>query len=217
MEWKVILARLCAQAPSNLVRNCLRLYDNGKSFSAKKKKLDTIPVGVLQDTLTYLKAPNLRPLDDYTKYGLICHTIYRIQNLLPDTCTMCKETYASDINDPHILACDICRQEIHHSCLASKLDIQVDVSAEALAKSINPLNLPGWTYLCPACVEDSVPSEELYLKRAVWKKVQKLQSPPASTLPSDGSNGPIASTESTTAEVDPEPTGETSGQAPTTA
>ena len=202
---KVILAKLCAEAPSNPVRNCIRLYDRELTFESQLKKIASTPVGTIQDALAYLKTPNLRPFTDYTKEGLLSQIIYRIQSLLPDTCRICNNIYTTEIDDPSILPCAICRQEFHHTCLATKLQIDLKESTpEEISQVINHYKIPGCTYLCPGCIEDFLPTEEQFIKKSVLKRAQQSQEPVQHTpVEDDNTERNEAATDTMPAPTDP--------------
>ena len=67
---KRILAEICAFAPTNEVRDCIRKYDLGSGIKAQEKHFSNVHVGHLIETIKYLKPPNMQPnLSDYTKQG----------------------------------------------------------------------------------------------------------------------------------------------------
>ena len=89
---KRILAELCAFAPTNDVRDCIRKYDLGRGIKAQEKHFNSVSVGHLIETIKYLKPPNMRPnLSDYTKQGLIFNVITRIGCLFSEQCESCSE------------------------------------------------------------------------------------------------------------------------------
>ena len=172
MDTKAILLQLCASAPIK-ARNVLRKYDPTASFKDQKSALGAGKDGTVEnliETLKYLKAPNLRPnLNDYKKEGILIHLICRIQNLLPETCSFCKEEYCTQIDDPSYLPCDKCGQEPHVDCLMTKFG-QETLTQEQVQQLINPLNLESITHLCHRCKEDYIPTPELGVKEAVLRK-----------------------------------------------
>ena len=98
--------------------------------------------------------------------NLIC----RIENLLLDTCTYCDQKYATTIDDPSLLPCEKCGQEPHLQCLAAMLDSPLGgLTKESVAQLLNPYNIKGWTYVCPDCRIDLIPSRDLDVKKSVLK------------------------------------------------
>ena len=108
---------------------------------------------------------------------------------MTETCEFCKEPYAQKIDSPPLLPCEVCGQDVHPKCLASKLGLDVaNTSAEDIRKVVNPFDLPGWTYLCKSCTEDSIPTDNDLLKKSVVKAAKNEQThkkaPNADTVPS---------------------------------
>ena len=109
-----VIAELCAGAPSHEIRKCLRLYEYGKTVRQLEKTFVQCSKQTIEDTLAYLEVTNQK---DYVKPANINNLICRIQNLLPDTCSICKEKYRVKIGDTPLLSCAICGQEVHKSCI----------------------------------------------------------------------------------------------------
>ena len=154
----VILAEICAFAPID-VRNCIRKYNlaSGRNYKALEKQFNTVPVSHLVETTNYLKPPHLRPnLNDYTKAGLIFIIITRIEGLFSDTCSTCKQSYCIKLDTPTLLDCENCGQEVHHTCLANKLDIPIEeLTADIVKSKLNPFNIDEWAYICLPCKQKS--------------------------------------------------------------
>jgi len=168
MDSKAILAELCAQAPSSIIRDCLRKYSFKHKYPDLIKFFNTQRIGSLIETLAYLKPPHLRPnLADYTKEGIVKNLISRIESLFPDTCLICKKEYCTKIDDPHILPCQNCGQESHMECLMEILENPTEITQDAVMKLFNPYNLPGWSFNCLHCKEKLVPSPDAYVKKSV--------------------------------------------------
>ena len=184
-------------------RNVLRKYDPAVSFKDQKSALGAGKDGTVEnliETLKYLKAPNLRPnLNDYKKEGILIHLICRIQNLLPDTCSFCKEEYCTQIDDPSYLPCDKCGQEPHVECLMTKLG-QEALTPEQAKQLTNPFNFPSIIHLCHRCKDDYIPTPDLGVKEAVLRKISGAAhtAPSASTAsaPTASASTPSASTAS---------------------
>ena len=174
MDQKAILAQLCAQAPSNEIRNVLREYKHDLSFLDMKKRFEKQRIDPLRDTLAYLKPPYLRPnLADYTKEGIIKNLICRVENFLPDTCLTCNQQYTVKLDDPTLLPCEKCGQEAHIDCLREMLGNTDEELTQASVKAlVNPYNLPGWSYSCMHCKKEMIPSPNSDVKASVLKKDQ---------------------------------------------
>ena len=156
-----VLARLSAEAPSSEIRDCIRLYDQERDYTFNKKKLGAISVATLVGTMTYLGVPGQ---DIYTKPTIVHNLICRIQNLLPETCPICSESYCVERDELGLLPCSICGQAYHTPCLLGLLEVpEADRSSfgpEEAKRKINPYNLPGMFYICKVCEESHIPSEE---------------------------------------------------------
>ena len=90
--------------------------------------------------------------------------VCKIQNLLPDNCFLCQMTYKINLHETTILDCAVCGQGVHRQCwldLASvSNDVAVTVDAESFKHIYNPLNLPGFFYICDSCQPNTIPSED---------------------------------------------------------
>ena len=157
-----ILAQLSAEAPAPDVKDCISLYDHKKDYTANKKKLTTTAVDILVRTMAYLGVPGQ---EVYVKTTIVHNLICRIQNLLPDTCPICAESYCVQRDELEILSCAKCGQASHTPCVLGLLGVTEEERGsfgprEAQAK-MNPHNLPGIFYICKACEEQVIPSDEV--------------------------------------------------------
>ena len=88
------------------------------------------------------------------------HLIVRIQNLLPDECEFCEETYALKIDETPLLKCRICNQAAHSECVALKmnrpLDEARDMSEDEILAIINPCKISSLYHICSKCITDSI-------------------------------------------------------------
>jgi len=158
MDSKMVLAEICAKAPSIEIRNCIRNYNltPGKEYEALAVPFKKEKIGTLVETLKYLNAPNLRPnLEDYTKSGIIFHTICRLQGLFPEVCTTCNEEYRTKITEQSLLACDNCGQEVHHQCLTKLFEPTAELTSQSIKDFLNPFKLKEWSFICLYCKEKS--------------------------------------------------------------
>ena len=180
MDNKIILLQLCTHAPSPDIRNCIRKYEAKFNFKQLRTSMNSCRVGELIAVLEYLKTPNLRTnLNDYKKEGLVMNLICRIENLLFDTCIYCDEAYCTEIDDPSLLPCEKCGQEPHLKCLLRKLGVtDADgLTQESVRMQLNPLELNSWTYICPDCKADYIPSKDLDVKKSATRKVSQPNNP----------------------------------------
>lgn len=138
----LILASLCAKAPDNEIRDCLRRYNPDHSLKQQKTALKQFLAKTLAKTAKYLNIKS-----EMNKDPLIHNIICKIQNLLPDSCKICNEVYCSKLEDDPFLACHVCGQEVHKPCFMKLLGI----TDPTVTPVINPHNLPGLHYLCPEC------------------------------------------------------------------
>ena len=93
--------------------------------------------------------------------------VCRIQNLLPDNCSLCTERYRVSNSEPAFLDCAICGQGVHKQCWLNIANIALspeEVPTKTTAKEFerlwNPLRLPGIFYICSACQPTTIPSED---------------------------------------------------------
>ena len=168
MDSKAILAQLCAQAPSNEIRDCLRLYSFEHRYTDLIKRLGKQRIGPLTEILAYLKPSYLRlSLSDYTKEGIIKNLISRIESLFPDTCLICNKEYRIQLDDPPILPCEKCGQESHLECLKAIIGNPVELTMDSVKTLVNPFNLPGWSYNYLHCRKELIPSPDADVKTSV--------------------------------------------------
>ena len=156
-----ILAAVCADAPTTEVRDCLRRYKPENSLQQHRTDFNQCAKNVLVATFYYLKKPDQ---DLYNKTACVINLICRIQNLLPDECSMCGQEYCVALGDTPLLSCAICGQGSHNDCIWKYLDIPTSLQdtfgpEDALSK-LNPTTLPGVHYLCGACEISTIPDPE---------------------------------------------------------
>ena len=146
-----ILASLCVDAPSNEVRDCIRIYKREKTYKQLKAAFNTCRKPVIIATLQYLGCSD-ENLNNHAKPDCIHKLICIIQSLLPEDCDICKETYVVQKDDPSLLACRICLQEVHYKCYQPLLaGMNID--------HLKIMTVPGIFYLCPSCIDDHIPDE----------------------------------------------------------
>ena len=163
-----VLTRLSAEAPSSEIRDCIRLYDQERDYTSNKKKLGAMSVATLVATMAYLGVPGQ---DIYTKPTIVHNLICRIQNLLPETCPICLESYCIERDELELLPCSICGQACHTPCLLGLLEISEgerrSFGPDEAKKKINPYSLPGIFYICKVCEDSHIPSEEAGKRKRV--------------------------------------------------
>lgn len=161
-----IIAGLCVDAPSDQVRDTLRNYDCTLDLKQNKTKYKKTNKQELVDTLNFLGVKNQ---DQRTKPTCVHNLICRIENLLPDTCSICKEDYKVGYLDTPLLSCEDCGQGSHNKCILDKLGVeeaeQESYTPDDASRKINPAGLPGIHYLCGRCSTEHIPSKETGLLR----------------------------------------------------
>ena len=158
---KSVLAALCAAAPSSEIRDCLRCYDTSKSTAHIERKMNGISVPNLTSTMTYLGVPGQ---ECYVKATIIRNLVCRIENLLPDMCSICDSEYTIAKDEVPLLKCASCGQGVHSPCLLQLLEVppehQDSFGPDEVQKRVNPSNLPGFYYLCHCCEKEKIPSDD---------------------------------------------------------
>ena len=100
-----ILARLSSNAPSNDVRDTMRLYDPRLDQKALERQINKASKSALVACLAYLGRSDM---NEFTKDACVTAMICRIQNLLPDQCNLCKKQYCINTTDTPLLSCAVC-------------------------------------------------------------------------------------------------------------
>ena len=156
-----ILAEICVGATNTNVRDYLQLYNKEFTTTQLKRTFSKCYKTTLVDTMDYLRVPGQ---GEYNKDTVINNLIVRIQNLLPDFCNMCQSEYRTKISEPAAISWPLCGQAAHKACIAEKLGISPEdlllLRSEEVLKKVNPLKLKGIHYLCGACEENFIPSNE---------------------------------------------------------
>ena len=145
----------------------MRLYEYGKSIRHLEKTFNQCTKVVLENTLQYL---NVEDQSKYVKPTIINNLICRVQNLLPDCCSICNESYSIRNGDHPFLECVVCGQEVHKPCIVNILG--EDTDAANIQQLYHPFNLPGIHYICHPCEVSTLPHKDTGLK----KKGKKLKS-----------------------------------------
>ena len=89
----------------------------------------------------------------------------KIQNLLPDNCSICDRRCRISLEDP-ILECSVCGQGVHKPCWlnlaaisSNNTDISDTIDSDVFKSLYNPLNLPGLFFVFYACQPKTIPSD----------------------------------------------------------
>ena len=131
-----------------------------KTLTHQKREIKKIKNDDLILTLEFLKVTNQ---DGCNKTQLVHNLIVRIQNLLPDTCGLCKQEYNTGLDDTPLLSCEVCGQGSHNPCINTLLGVEESeessLDPQKVRKIIIPLELPGVHYLCMTCSGDIVPDD----------------------------------------------------------
>ena len=153
-----VLAGLIVEAPIPEVRDCLRQYSENKSYKKQSIAFNVYGKQVIIQTLIFLGATD-KNWDDHIKSACIHELIYRIQGLLPEVCAICNDTYTIHKDDSPLLACSICKQEVHRECYTPLLNGNQNIA-----------DLPGFHYFCPSCEKDLIPEKDTGLKKGKKKE-----------------------------------------------
>ena len=190
-----ILADLCTNAPTTEIRDCLRTYIlNSPNIDSLHKHIVSKNIrSSIESTVHYLLDRD--PLgtsiktEDYTVKGLAYQLIYRVENLLPETCMHCNEEYCINITDTPLLSCSVCGQGAHTPCVFRTLLVEEDDRAsftpEMALQKINPLMLPELKYLCKDCTEEYLPDKNDGLKKSAEKRRKQTEQTTENTPETD--------------------------------
>ena len=155
-----IIEDLCGKSSNDVIHKILRAYPLGQTFAQQKTVINKFKKEELIVTLESLKLTNQ---EKYNKPQLVHNLIVRIQNLLPDTCGLCKQEYYTSLEDVPLLTCDVCGQGSHNTCIMSILGVDEaeknSLDPQKARKVIIPLDLPGVHYLCMTCSSDNIPND----------------------------------------------------------
>lgn len=147
-----VLGELCANTTNNDVRDVLRRYQPSLTTKQLTSRLGSYLKDTLEKVAVYLNCDSKGKKDE-----IVLNIIVRIQNLLPDTCQICHETFTFKTVDDPLLACDICGQEVHKPCFLKLLGL----TSQDGPANINPLQIPGLHYLCKPCEDEVIPKDQI--------------------------------------------------------
>lgn len=134
------------------------------------------------------------------KTACINTQICRIQNLLPDKCSICTEEFCVTLGQTPLLSCAICGQGSHDDCILNHFGIQPpqreEFGPEEALTTLNPTALPGVHYLCGACQTETIPDRDAGL-------LKRKQSTVTDDIQSSQSQRPVEEAERTLPLIDP--------------
>ena len=175
-----IIAALCTQADLQAapeVKNCLRAYKLDANEKSLKSAFNKFTKDVLKKTLIFLNVNvnDERDWNNILRPDLANEVICRVQNILCDTCGICNNVFATSLEEPLILQCEICGQNIHRSCLKNILGdrFHENITHDEVMLLINPFQLEGFHYLCSSCSKETIPTNPF----AQASKAQAKQQP----------------------------------------
>ena len=116
-----VLASLIVRTDDDEIKNVLRLYDFEITATALKRKLATADKNRLVKASNYI---GVMGQTKSTKPIVIHNLICRMNNLFPNVCETCKDTYTIDKDDTSLLDCALCGQSAHSSCVTKTLGIR---------------------------------------------------------------------------------------------
>ena len=152
---QAVIDGLCGNAQTEEIKKVLKSYPLSGEYERQKKALMKARNAELISALEYLKVTNQ---DKCNKEQLAHNLIIRIQNLLPDTCSVCHEQYNTSLDDVPLLTCDMCGQGSHNPCVISTLGIDESevhqLDPQKARKMIIPSGLPGVHYFCKECTKE---------------------------------------------------------------
>ena len=154
-----VLAELCLDAPSTIVKQCLQCYQYGKSLKQLKAAFMAHRLNVLKDTYEHMvpENTNIPKTKESLSHSIIC----KFQNYMSDMCDCCKQTYRFKHNDIPLMECRVCGQEVHRPCFLKSIgeDEHSEISAHDALQKVNPLGLPFLFYICKPCASKVIPEE----------------------------------------------------------
>ena len=160
MSQQDIIEDLSSKSSNDVVKKVLTAYTVGQTLAQQKTVINRFRKEELIATLEFLK---LTGQDKYNKPQLVQNLIVRIQNLLPDTCGLCKQEYHTSLDDTPLLICEVCGQGSHNLCiirvLGNEESEENSLDPQKARKMIIPLELPGVHYMCMTCSNDCIPDD----------------------------------------------------------
>ncbi len=131
-----ILANLITITTDADIKTVLTKYNPTLSVDRIYRDLYDCKANILKKAAQFL---NLGKAVSLNKSDIANYIITKIENLLPETCSMCKDTYCMEFGSKPILQCLLCSQGIHEQCLREK------------NKQEKLPDIKGLVWLCPHC------------------------------------------------------------------
>ena len=140
-----------------------------QKYSQIKKDLNGS--GNKQDIIETANYLRISECENENKSDIIHKIVCRIQNLLPDDCTICSTRYRVDNNVTPLLACAICGQGAHDQCWMQMYRALVqepvhDITPEMLRNHLNPFKAQSLFYLCKPCEIATIPQSKSSNRKA---------------------------------------------------
>ena len=210
---KDILEELCSTSSDEQVKRVLSAYPLGVALTSQKTAIGKFKKEEILATLQFLKVSDQ---EGYNKPKLLHNLIVRIQNLLPDTCGLCKQEYNTRLDDEPLLSCEVCGQGSHDPCIKHILGESDtgSLDSKAARKLIIPLDLAGVHYLCMSCSTQIIPREKEIIPEKTDHETPEGNNPgatPASQPPGEPST-PVNLPEQGPSSVQPVPGSDGSSQ-----
>ena len=140
-----VIGELCLLAPTDDIKRCIKTYQYGKDLDRLRKDFNGFTKPILEDTLSFLQIPDQK---DYLKSSNVHNLICRIQNLLPERCSICNESYCVRLEDNPLLQCVMCGQDVHRQCFLLQLGaVDPNMDSDSLSSIINPHKIKNLYYL----------------------------------------------------------------------
>ena len=153
-------------------------------------------------------------MNEFQATALPHELLCRVENLLPDVCHLCNQSYCIKLSDKPIVSCVQCGQGCHNQCVLQLLNMTEDDLNEGneFGKAIlNPYAALGLVYMCGICQKEVLPQKDaLKIKSSRTRTSDQIQSVnsdlPTNTTsqaPPDGAAGGSGTPPQTTASTDP--------------
>ena len=117
-----LIAELCLRCPNEQIKKDIQLYEYGKGTDHIRKKLTAVLNENLANLLVFLYNGKINRKIPTLKKDLVHDIIDRIQNLLPDICSLCNKEYKLDFDESPILPCAHCNQSSHKECIVNLIN-----------------------------------------------------------------------------------------------
>ena len=154
-----ILDELTRKSLDETTKKIIMAYHPGQDLKAQKRAIGKFKKEELIAALQFLRAPDHSGCN---KTELTHNLIVRIQNLLLDTCGLCKEEFNTQLEDNPLLSCEVCGQGSHDPCILKILGQSSPGPHDPtkIRQMLIPLDIAGVHYLCMSCSNDLIPKEE---------------------------------------------------------